>query len=399
MPEVPVKVVHLITLLEFGGAQGNTIYTVTHLDPKNFDTHLWSGKGAYWDTKIEESLPLKNRIKFFPTLVRPLNPLFDFLALLSLWRALKAFKPTILHTHSSKAGIIGRLAGKLAGVPIMVHTFHGFGFNDQQKPWTRGLFVFLEKIIAPLSDALIFVSQSNQTVARNLEIGKENQFHLIRSGILLDQIKSFCQTFSRNEFRSTHGIPVGARVIITIGAFKPQKNLSDFIEVAKIVSASQPDTFFIILGDGELRESLEKKISEHGLNMKFLLPGWREDAISFLAAADIFVLTSLWEGLPRALVEAMALGLPALCYKTDGIQDLLSPEEGTLLPQKDEKGMAAQIIDILQNEGRRTILSNRNKSRIGIEFDINHMVLQQERLYLNLLNNLVKVSSTNRNCM
>ena len=151
MPQSPIKVVHLITLLEFGGAQGNTLHTVQTLNPNLFETSLWAGSGAYWDEKVSYFVETKNRIRFFRSLVRPLHPIFDVFALFFIWKALREVKPTILHTHSSKAGIIGRVAGWLAGVPILIHTFHGFGFNKEQKPWTRWHFIFLEKIIAVLS--------------------------------------------------------------------------------------------------------------------------------------------------------------------------------------------------------------------------------------------------------
>lgn len=380
-----VKVVHLITLLEFGGAQGNTIHTVQHLDPDDFETHLWTGHGAYWDKKVKGPLGLSEKVRYFPFLVRDPNPFFDLMALFQLWRALRKSKTDILHTHSSKAGIIGRLAGWVAGVPHIIHTFHGFGFNDEQKPWVRWFYVSLEKLMAPLCDRLIFVSQSNQTLATKLGIGLPEQYELIRSGVPMGQIKKNGMSVNRGQFRNQQGIPTNAKVVITIGAFKPQKNLFDFLETAKKISDVVPESFFVLLGDGILRNSLENRVKELDLSSRILMPGWREDATSFLAVSDVFVMTSLWEGLPRALVEAMLLGLPSVCYDTDGARDLLNREEGTLVPQRDVEALAQKVSFLLNQDRQPNQLSEELKKRITNDFDIDFMVQQQALLYKKLL--------------
>lgn len=373
-----VKVIHLITLLEFGGAQGNTIHTVKNLNPSRFEALLWSGRGAYWDQRVAN-------VRFFRSLVRPLNPLFDLIALFRLIVALMSEKPRILHTHSSKAGIIGRIAGKWAGVPVVVHTFHGFGFNDRQKPWTRWLFVFLERLTAPLAKKLIFVSKSNWREAEDKKIGDPSQYELIRSGIPLGTIKDVAKNAIQNSLHAEFNIPIAAKVVLTIGAFKPQKNLFDFLLIAKRVLAQSPDSYFLILGDGELRSQLENKIEALGLSGRVIMPGWREDAAILLSQSNVYVMTSLWEGLPRALLEAMALGIPSVCYETDGVKDLLRREDGTAFRQGDIEGMAASIVKLLNNKEECSRLAKIFQERVGIEFDIDHMVRQQEALYERLL--------------
>ncbi len=374
-PAARIKVVHLITLLEFGGAQGNTIHTVQNLDPAEFDAELWAGKGAYWDKEVGA------RTRYFSTLVRPLNPLFDFLAVIELWFALRKTRPQILHTHSSKAGIVGRIAGALSGVPLIIHTFHGFGFNDRQKPWTRALFVFLERFCARFTDTLVFVSQSNWDLAKKMEIGDESRYRLIHSGVPLNQIKMKAQESDPIQLRADFKIPSEAKIVSTIGAFKPQKNLFDFLAAAKKIAAALPHTYFFIIGDGELRADLENRIREWGLESRLYLPGWREDAVRFLAASDLFIMTSLWEGLPRALVEAMALGRPPICYDTDGVHDLLDSFGPLLVRQGEVNQVAEQAIRLLTDSGEWKRISERVRAAIGPEFDINVMVRQQEALY------------------
>ncbi len=379
-----LKVVHLITLLELGGAQGNTIHTVRSLDPTRFDARLWCGRGAYWDADVERDLGAEGRLRFFPRLVRPVQPLMDLRAIFDLWRAFRQEKPDILHTHSSKAGILGRVAAWLAGVPVVIHTFHGFGFNDRQRALVRSLYIRLEEWTARMAQALVFVSIANREEARTLGIGQDGQYRLIRSGVPLKKLADIREHVDRAQVRSALGLPANARIVTTLSAFKPQKNLGDFVDVAERVLKDSPDAAFLLIGDGEQRPELEALVKAKGLSDRFRMPGWRRDASEILAASDIFVLTSLWEGLPRALVEAAALGIPSLCYDTDGVRDLLSREAGEILPRGDVNGLAKGVERLLNDVFVAQAMADAQNSRITGDFDIDHMVRQQERVYSQL---------------
>jgi len=379
-----VPVVHLITLLELGGAQGNTIHTVTHLNPGRFDVHLWSGKGAYFDKEVESRVKSTN-LKFFTHLVRQISPIRDFLAFLGLFYELKRLKPLILHTHSSKAGILGRFAGWMARVPVIIHTFHGFGFNPYQKSWARFLFVFLERLTARFSTALIFVSKSNMENAKKLKIGDERQYHLIRSGVPIPDIRHSGTSSDRRRVRKELGLENSQSVVTTIGAFKPQKNLLDFIELAGKIRTSINNAVFLVIGDGKMRPEIERKISDLNLQKYVHLLGWRRDIPRLLATSDVFVLTSLWEGLPRALVEAMILGVPSLCYATDGVSDMLHGRSDLVATPGDVNGLARLIVGLLQDHGKYEDVSKFVKNQIGDEFDIDKMVTRQQDLYEDLI--------------
>jgi glycosyltransferase involved in cell wall biosynthesis len=381
-------VVHLITLLEMGGAQGNTIFTVKHLDPNHYVAHLWAGRGAYFDKEVKVDLDLAGRLRFFPRLVRPIHPLFDLVAVIELWWALRKLKPKILHTHSSKAGIVGRLAGWLARVPIIIHTYHGFGFNEEQKPWTRWFFILLEKGVAKLSTQLIFVSHSNMETARQCKIGRDSQYVLIRSGVSLQSLRTRASQTDRFAVKSSLQIPDDAHVILTVGPFKPQKNLSDFIQLGRELLNQQKNVHLLMIGDGESRPMLEKMAKNLKMEQQVHMPGWRKDMPEILSISDIFVLTSLWEGLPRALVESMAMGIPAVCYETDGVTDLLSRGGGFLAKKKDREALTQSVLTLLNDNALRAKCSAQAKDLIGMEFEINYMVRQQEALYAELLNRL-----------
>jgi len=380
-----IKVTHIITMLELGGAQRNTLYTVEHLNPERFQCQLISGPGGILDEEAQRLTSRGIDVRFVPSLIRPVRPWSDWWAIFEIKREIKRFKPDIVHTHSSKAGILGRLAAKLPGVPVIIHTYHGFGFNPTQNLLIRTFYVWLEKIAGWLSKKLIFVSQTNLDEALDRGIAQKDKSIIIRSGIKRP-VRSDENCIM--QLKSKIGIPQDAALVSTIGPFKPQKNLKDFIRVAKLVCDKHESCRFVIVGDGEQRNELERMIADLSIKSRVVMTGWLKqvDLETILSASEVFVLTSLWEGLPRSLVEAMSLGLAAVCYQTHGILDLIKDgENGFLFKPGEIEPMARQIYRILEHEGMRRTVGKAAASSIGEEFDIDHMVRQQETLYQDLL--------------
>lgn len=380
----PVKVAHIITRLDFGGAQQNTLYTVRHLDRGRFQALLIYGPGGPLDSELEgldaACLPLAS-------LIRPLRPLTDLLCLLELTRVLIQERPALVHTHSSKAGVLGRIAARLAGVPLVVHTFHGFGFHVRQSPLRRSLYVLAERFCAALSDALIFVSQANRDQASALRLGKKERYALIRSGIKLRAFPAAVEDPLKKK--ASFGLGMHKPLVTSIGNFKPQKNPEDFLAMAAAVARRKPEARFLFIGEGPQRGRLEARAIALGLDGKLALPGWRRDAAEALAVSDVFVLTSLWEGLPRALVEAMKSGVPPVCYATDGITDVVKDgENGFLVKPGDVAALARRVEELLSDEELRRRLGKAAAGSIGEEFDIDGMVRRQEDLYARLLSSV-----------
>ncbi|MDD4004833.1 MAG: glycosyltransferase family 4 protein [Elusimicrobiaceae bacterium] len=376
-----IKVFHLITKLELGGAQANTIYTVRNLDHARFETHLLCGTGGMLDEEVRRS---GIRVHFFRFLRREINPLGDLLCLISLWWFLLCKRPQILHTHSSKAGILGRIAGKLAGVPVIVHTFHGFGFNSTQPKRAEEFFQSLERRCARYADKLIFVSKTNMALAEQLQIGTKEQRRLIRSGIRLSGYppKNVNETALREEL----GIPEDWPIVVSVGNLKPQKNPLDFVTVAYNVLNVCPEAVFLYLGDGPLRPEVEAAIAELKIADRCLFPGWRRDVGQILSFSSLFILTSLWEGLPRSLVQAVKSGLPCVAYMTDGVTDIIHHEKnGFLVRQNDTKMMSYTLIHLLKNDDLRAEIAFAANETDLSDFDIDFMVRQQEELYAHLL--------------
>lgn len=376
-----VKVVHLITRLDLGGAQQNTLHTVRTLDRARFDPLLVCGAGGLLDPEVRADAAV--RARFVSSLVREISPLKDLLAFLELTGILLQERPAVLHTHSSKAGILGRLAGALAGVPVVIHTFHGFGFHDRQAPATKGVFVALERLCARLSTALVFVSRSNIAYAAEHGLVHPEDAVLIRSGVAL---AGFPAPVDRKALRASIGVGPHKLLVVGVGNLKPQKNPDDLLAAAAEVCAKVPEARFAVIGDGPRRHALEARAFALGLEGKFMFLGWRRDAAQWLAAADAFALSSLWEGLPRALVEAMKTGLPCACYAADGVTDLLRDgETGLLVPAGDRAALAAALTRLLTDAPLRERLGKAAAAAVGPEFDIDGMVRAQEDLYARLL--------------
>lgn len=385
-----LKVAHIITMLELGGAQGNTLYTVRHLDRTKFDVLLICGKGGILD---EEARSIKDiKLYFVPTLIRHINPLYDILAFFHLFFILLKERPTIVHTHSSKAGILGRLSAWLSRRPLILHTFHGFGFNPYQRPFVRRTFILAEKLAAVVTTKFIAVSKDNIYTAVKLGIKSEKDYILIRSGIEMEKFMNVAVDV--NEYRRALEIDDDDKVVVTVGPFKKQKNLGDYIEVASIVSSRMRNVKlkFLLIGDGVLREMLEKKVKLLNLEevVKFL--SWRRDVPQIFKLSTLFVLTSLWEGLPRAAVEALVSGLPVVAYDVDGLRDIIiNGVNGYRVKVRDKEALAEKIVELLTDKNKYMEMCENAKRSINYEeFDIRSMVRQQEKLYLQLVNEKIK---------
>lgn len=380
-----IKVVHIITKLELGGAQQNTLYTVSRLNKNKFIPILITGSDGLL---IDDAKRLSIEAHFLPSLVREINPVKDIQALLDIRRLLLSIKsssqsPIIVHTHSSKAGIIGRWAAFFAGVPVVIHTYHGYGFNDYQSILKRGLFIFLERLTAKITTRFIAVSKNNIEKGINAGIFRSNDVELIRSGIDISEFMDV--RIDKAKKKKELGVEPDKPLVGMIACFKPQKAPLDFIKAARHVHQKMPDVKFIVAGDGDLRPAMEDLINSLGLMDKIRLLGFRRDIPEIMKCLDVFVLTSLWEGLPRVIVQAFAAGIPVVATAVDGSSEVVkNGVNGFLVKPGDVEGIAEKIVHILQKPNGFKFQISDFKSILD-EFDIDLMVRQQERLYMGLI--------------
>ncbi|MGH7231734.1 MAG: glycosyltransferase family 4 protein [Nitrospiraceae bacterium] len=376
-----VSVAHIITKLELGGAQQNTLFTVSHLDPSRFRSTLITGEPGLLD---EEARALAG-VEFhqIPSLCRPIRPWVDLRALLTLTKVLAGLKPVIVHTHSSKAGILGRLAARFAHVPIIIHSIHGFGFTPDQHPLVRRALMTMERYAARFTNRFFAVSEANRREGISLGIFPAEQCAVIRSGVDVGCIR-----------RTTVDLPVKKRqlgldserpLIGMIAPFKPQKAPLDFIRMAAMVHREQPEAQFVLIGDGELRPAVEQEIRLRKLELVVHLLGWRRDIPEILKCLDVFVLTSRWEGLPRVYVEALASGVPVVGTCVNGAPEIIRDGiNGYLLDPGDVIGLADRVAFLLHQPDVAKRMGQ-NAQLVPPEFDIYEMVRQQEREYERLV--------------
>lgn len=380
-----VRVCHVITRLDLGGAQDNTLHTVASLAAP-FRASLVCGRGGMLDAEAARIAGLD--LTFVDDLVRHISPLRDARAVRQLVGVLRRLRPHIVHTHSSKAGILGRLAARIAAVPVRVHSIHGFGFNDTQPVLLRTALINAERALAPLTTHFIAVSRANLDKGARLGIVPRDRSSVIHSGIRLDRFEA---ERGKPESRNGHGLrrELGWRddapLVGMVACLKPQKAPLDFVDVAARVAALRPETRFVMAGDGELRARVEERAAVAGLGDRLRLLGWRRDIPRLMAALDVMVLTSLWEGLPRVLPEAIACGVPIVATGVDGSADILRDQEtGIVCRPRDVDGLAAGVGRLLGDRALAARLTEAARACLS-EFDIDAMVREQEALYLHLL--------------
>jgi len=310
-------------------------------------------------------------------LERRLNPWKDLLAVIELYSFIKKNQIEIVHNHSSKAGVVGRLAAKLAKVKIILHTVHGWPFHDFQPFYLRLFFIWLERKAANYTNKIIVVSNHDRKLGPKYKIGEASKYALIPYGIDFAEF----QHQSRG-LRKELGINEEELLIGTVSCFKPQKSLDDFIRMADLVVRSFPAAKFLLVGEGALRGRIERLIRRLNLENKIILAGWRRDIPQILSAIDIFVLTSLWEGLPISALEAMAAAKPIVATNTGGIEDVITDgENGFLVPCRNIQQMSERVVVLLKDAVLRQKIGEHARSSISQRLSAQEAARQIEGLY------------------
>jgi glycosyltransferase involved in cell wall biosynthesis len=377
----PWTVLHVITRLEPGGAQRNTLHTVAHLDRAAFRPALAWGPGDLLDP-LATALADVTLVPL-PDLVREVAPGRDRRAFRALRRAMATLAPAVVHTHSSKAGILGRLAARCERVPVVVHSVHGFGFTPVQPLLVRAAFFLAERVAARWTDHTVAVSRANRDLGVELGLYPASAVSVIRSGIALDRFPASPEAAAAARRRLD--LPAAGPLVTQIGNFKPQKAPLDFVRVAAALAHAHPTTTFVMVGDGPLKAAAVALAEELGVAGRLRFPGWVDDVPALLAATRVSILTSRHEGLPRAVVESLAAGVPVVATAVDGTVEVVRDGvNGFLRAPGDVAGIAAAVARLLADDGEWGRMAAAAPRGLG-EFSIDLMVRQQEELYRCLL--------------
>jgi glycosyltransferase involved in cell wall biosynthesis len=377
-------VCQVITKLELGGAQEVALYTVAHLDRTKYRPVLVSGPdGLLTDDAIR--LP-GVEVVILPSLDRHIDVFSDMAALLALIRLFRRLRPTIVHTHSSKAGILGRWAAWFARVPIILHTIHGYGITPAQPFWLRHCLILLERVTGWITSHWIAVAQADRRTGMQWRLFDEHHVSVVRPGIDPTPFLTVLLPSDRKRLRAEFGAGPDDWLIGTVACLKPQKAPRDFVAVAKRVCETIPRARFVLIGDGELRPSIETLVEQCGLKHRVHLAGWRRDISVAIKAFDAFLLTSHWEGLPRVLLEARATGIPVVATRVGGVEEVIvEGRHGWLSRAGDISALSDQLCCVLRERENCPAEGPRFSEALPKEFHRDEMVKQYESLYDRLL--------------
>jgi glycosyltransferase involved in cell wall biosynthesis len=371
-----IRVLLVITRLELGGAQRVVLHTARNLDRERFSVALAWGPGDLLD---DEAMAVPN-LEPFPidSLVRQVAPISDLRALASLRAVIRSFRPQVIHTHSSKAGILGRLAARLERVPAVIHTVHGFGFTPLQPAPLRMAFRTTESVLARFTDHFVTVSERDRQRGVEMGLFPPGRATVIRAGIDLEK---FGAAAAGDGVRERLGVSADSPLVAQIGNFKAQKAPLDFVRVAAAVRKRIPEAWFAMVGDGPLRGKAEELARSLGVADRMVFCGWWDDVPGLLAVTTVSVLTSRHEGLPCSIVESLAAGVPVVATAVDGTVEVVrSGGNGFLAPAGDIGALAEGVCTILADAETRKRFAA--AASIGLEaFDHDLMVRQQEELY------------------
>jgi glycosyltransferase involved in cell wall biosynthesis len=372
---VSVATLHVITRLTLGGSAENTVATMVALDGAGYRGPLAVGVAESDRASVEDARRRGVTLLDVPALGREVGAR-DLAALAQLWRLMRARRPAIVHTHTSKAGFVGRLAARLAGVPAVVHQPHGHIFYGYYGAPRTAFYVALERLAARWTDRIVTLTDrgTEEHLARG--IGRRAQYRSVPSGVPTAALRAAAP--DRAAARARLGLPAGAFVVAALGRLVPVKGLDFLVGALPALAAAIPSARLVLVGDGPERAALEAQARTLGVGDRVLVTGAAADVTVALAAADALAAPSRNEGMGRALVEAMALGLPVVAAAVGGIPAVVADgETGRLVPAGDAAALAAALIELGRDEALRAKLGAAAAARAeAFSTDVAHAAMR-----------------------
>ena len=371
-----MRVVHVIARMNVGGPAVLISDTLRYLNREEFDVRLLTGDCSDDEADYLETQAPDIRAIRIDGLGRSVSPVDDVMALRRVWEELRDFRPHIIHTHTAKAGVIGRIAARLVSRDVrVVHTFHGHLLHGYFSPArTRGL-VAVEAFLARRSDRLIAVSPQVRDDLLAAGIGQEKQYEVIAPGVTLGALPD------RESARDALHIPSASPVVLLLGRITRIKRPDRFAEAARIVNQQIPDVHFLIAGSGDLEAVFRKSMV--GLQATFL--GWHSDIESLLAASDALVVTSDNEGTPLSVIQAGLAGVPTVGTRVGGMVSVVDPGQTGLLVDPDARAVADGLVTLLERQPLRSAMGAEAQRQMNAKFSTRAMIESHADLYRRVL--------------
>ncbi len=372
----PIKVLHVVTRF-IAGAGGNTLLSALGADHERYEVWVAGAEGgSLWERAEENGIKTVKLRRF-----REVISILDDLAVLGeLVRLIRRERFSIVHTHSTKGGVLGRVAAWLCRTPVVVHTIHGFSTHDFMRRRRRWAYLAIERAVRPLTDAFLAVAPDVAREAVEKRLAPPGGVFVVPSAVELERIPTEAEPQMRVEL----DVPVDAPLVGTVGRLDYQKAPLDFVRMAAQVAEALPETWFVMVGDGPLADATRKEAER--LGVKVLFTGFREDAARIAACFDVFVISSLYEGLGRALTEALASGRPVASTAVNGVVDLVQHgSTGLLAPPADPKALARAVTWLLEHPDDAQTMGAAGAARVHSLFHPATMCFLIEQIYARLL--------------
>jgi glycosyltransferase involved in cell wall biosynthesis len=380
-----VRVLRAIARLNVGGPALHTTLLTDRLDPSRYDARLVAGTEAPGEGNyLALHGTARTRVTVLPALGREVRGAADAVVLGQLVALMRRFRPHVVHTHTAKAGTLGRLAAKLARVPVVVHTYHGHVLHGYFPPGRTRVFLAIERVLARGTDCLLAVSETVRRELLGLGVGSAARFRVMPLGLDLDRYAE--AEARRGELCAELGFSRDVPVVAIVARLVPIKAHEVFLQAARRVLEAVPASRFLVVGDGERREALERQASELGLGASVHFLGWRRDLERIYADAWVVALTSRNEGSPVSLIEAMAAGRAVAATRVGGVPDLVQDGvTGRLVPPDAPDALAQAVVDLLRDPDLRRALGQAARARVLPAFAAARLVADVDALYAELL--------------
>jgi glycosyltransferase involved in cell wall biosynthesis len=379
-----IKVLRIIARLCVGGPSLHVCALTSRLDPARYDSQLIAGSEGEGEASHLEvhGLSVQHLLRL-PALGRELSPYRDMQTVATLVRLMRRERPDIVHTHTAKAGAVGRLAAAIARVPIVVHTYHGHVLEGYFSAAKTRAFVAIERLLAHGTSRLIAVTPTVRDQVLERGIGRPDQFSVIPLGLDLEPFVAYSQ--HTGKLRAELGLPAEVPLVGIVGRLVPIKAHDLFLAAAARVAAVSP-AHFVIVGDGYLRPQIETQAAALGLTPRVHMLGWRADLPAINADLDVAALSSRNEGSPVALIEAMTAERAVVSTRVGGVADVIDDgRTGLLVPKGDATALGDAILTLIRDPAQRRALGTAARASVYPAYALDRLVGDIDSLYQQLL--------------